>query len=145
MPVAVALREWHRLLRPGGRIAFSTMCAGSPPAGRIYRDCALGFGVLLRDPSAALGSPGASRKALEAVGFEVTAIVQETIEFTSQDLVLAWESNFRSAVHAAAQNLNAETQEAFKQAYLKALKVEEAERPNALNQASLLYVLGRRR
>jgi ubiquinone/menaquinone biosynthesis C-methylase UbiE len=144
MPVAAALREWHRLLKPGGRVAFSTMCAGSPPAGRIYRECALAFGVSLHDPSAALGSPEVCREALAAAGFDVIGITSETIEFTSQDLTLAWESNFRSAGHAAVQSLSAETLEAFKYAYLNALAREEAERPGALNQADLLYVVGRR-
>ncbi|HEY7188278.1 MAG TPA: methyltransferase domain-containing protein [Vicinamibacterales bacterium] len=144
MAVTPALREWHRLLKPGGRIAFSTMCAGSPPAATIYRECALAFGVSLRDPSAALGSPAASRDVLESVGFEVIDILTETIEFTDQDLSLAWESNFRSAAHAEAQRLSVETQEAFKRVYLDALAREHAERPGALNQANLLYVVGRR-
>src|SRR5688500_5360294 len=59
MPVAAALEEWHRLLKEGGRVAFSTMCSGSPPAGRIFRECAQAFGLSLRDPSAELGSPSA--------------------------------------------------------------------------------------
>jgi ubiquinone/menaquinone biosynthesis C-methylase UbiE len=144
MPVGAALGEWHRLLKSGGRLAFSTMCAGSPPAGRIFRECARAFGLSLRDPSAALGSASASRGVLEAAGFTVIDIVSETIEFTSQDLALAWESNFRSAAHGDAQRLSDDAQEAFQRAYLKALAQEGLEHPGALNTASLLYAIGRR-
>ena len=56
MPVGSALEEWHRVLKPGGLVGFSTMCAGSPRAGQLFRDCAQEFGVSLQDPSAALGS-----------------------------------------------------------------------------------------
>ena len=51
-----ALREWHRLLKPHGLVGFSTMCADSPPPGRMFRDCATIFGLTLDDPSAVLGS-----------------------------------------------------------------------------------------
>ena len=49
MPVVKALREWHRLLEPDGVVAFSTMTAGSPSAGRIFRACAAKFGLDLKD------------------------------------------------------------------------------------------------
>lgn len=38
MPVPAALAEWHRLLRPGGTVAVSSMRAGSPVAGRLLRE-----------------------------------------------------------------------------------------------------------
>jgi ubiquinone/menaquinone biosynthesis C-methylase UbiE len=144
MPAAAALQEWHRLLKDGGRVAFSTMCAGSPPGGRIFRECAQAFGLSLHDPSAELGSPPASRAALETAGFTVIDILSETIEFTAQDLALAWESNLRSAGHAEAQRLSAEDQQAFRRAYLAALARAAADEPGALNQARLLYCIGQR-
>ena len=144
MPVAEALREWYRLVKPGRLVAFSTMKAGSPPGGRIFRDCAATFGVSLPDPSEALGSVSACRRALEAAGFEVVDIVSETIEFSSQDLTLAWESNVRSTGHAEVQRLSAQEHGALKDAYLNALAREEQEHPGALGQADILYALGRR-
>jgi alkylated DNA nucleotide flippase Atl1 len=143
MPVPEALLEWHRVLKRGGLVAFSAMKAGAPPGGRIFRDCAAMFGVSLRDPSEPLGSVSASRRVLEAAGFEVADVVSETIEFSAQDLTQAWESNSRSAGHAEVQRLSAQEQEALKDAYLNALAREEREHPGTLRQADVLYAFGR--
>ncbi len=144
MPADEALREWHRLLKPGGFVAFSTMRAGSPPAAQLFRDCASAFGVSLRDPCEPLGSVTACRTALERAGFEVVDVVSEPIDFSPQDLALAWESNYRALAHAEVRRLAAEQQAALKRAYLGALSREEAADPGAFSRAEMLYALGRR-
>lgn len=144
MPVAAALQEWHRLLRPGGLVAFSTMKAGSPPGGRIFRECARQFGLSLKDPSEALGSDSACRRALASAGFEVPEIVAETVEFSTQDLTLAWESNSRSEGHADVQRLSPDAQEAFREAYLSALARDVEAHPDAHRHAEILYATGRK-
>lgn len=144
MPFGDALLEWHRLLKKGGLMAFSSMKAGSPPGGRIFRECAATFGVKLHDPSEPLGSVNACRRALVEAGFEVTAIVSETIEFSAQDMMLAWESNFRSAGHKEVWRLNSQEQGTLKRMYLETLSREERENPGSLKRAEVLYALGRR-
>jgi ubiquinone/menaquinone biosynthesis C-methylase UbiE len=144
MRFAEALRAWHRVLKPGGRVAFSTMRASSPPGARIFRECAAAYRVRLADPSEPLGSEHASRAALETAGFEVVEIVSEPIEFSGDDLSQAWDANFRSAGHVAVQQLSLENQESMKGAYLAALAREELNHPGALSRADLLYVVGRR-
>lgn len=44
MPVAEALGEGHRILKPGGTMGFTTMQAGSPLAARLFRDAAAAAG-----------------------------------------------------------------------------------------------------
>jgi ubiquinone/menaquinone biosynthesis C-methylase UbiE len=144
MPVADALREWHRLLKVGALVAFSTMASGSPPGARIFRACAATFGLSLPDPSASLGSVSACRNVLVSAGFEVVTIVSEAIEFSAQDMTLAWESNARSAAHSNIQRLSDEEQETLKSRYLDALAREENEQPGALKRAGIIYALGRR-
>jgi ubiquinone/menaquinone biosynthesis C-methylase UbiE len=144
MPAADALREWYRLVKKGGRVAFSTMRTGSPPGGRIFRECAAAFGVSLRDPSEPLGSESASRAALEAAGFEVTDVAGETIEFTARDHARAWESNFRSVVHASVRRLGEDELRELRSAYETAFAREESENPGAVRRAEILYVIGRR-
>jgi ubiquinone/menaquinone biosynthesis C-methylase UbiE len=144
MPAADALREWHRLLKPGGLVAFSTMRAGSPPAGQLFRDCAAAFGLSLCDPSAPLGSVLACRTALNEAGFDVVDIVSEPVAFSPQDLALAWESNFRAVAHAAVRRLDVDRQAALKCEYLEAVSREESRHPGTLSRADILYALGRR-
>ena len=55
IPVIEGLREWHRVLGHGGLIAFSTMPAGFPVAGRLFRECAGEYGVRLEIRAPHLG------------------------------------------------------------------------------------------
>lgn len=144
MPVAEALRAWRRVLKPGGLIAFSSMQAGSPPAGRIFRECAAAYGLALADPSAPLGTSAACRSILEAHGFDVADIVSETIDFSTQDLTLAWESNLRSAAHEPVQTLSAADRAALQRDYLDALARALRDDPAALARAGILYAIGGR-
>jgi ubiquinone/menaquinone biosynthesis C-methylase UbiE len=105
MPVQRALTEWRRLLKPGGIVAFSTMRAGSPRAGQLFRDCAAELGVQLTDPSAALGSEAAAAAALSKVGFTEIAVVADTVRLADADFACAWESNLRSAAHGEVGSL----------------------------------------
>jgi ubiquinone/menaquinone biosynthesis C-methylase UbiE len=139
MPYLQALREWHRLLKPGGIVAFSNMAAGSPRAAAIFRQSAAGFGVTLDDPTAPLGTTSACRTALEDTGFGLDRIVSETIEFSDEDLRHAWESNVGSAAYAATRGLPAPQLDALKSEFLAAF---EREPRDALTRAEMLYVIG---
>lgn len=144
MPVAKALSAWHRLLKPDGVIAFSTMEAGSPSAGRIFRQCAAGFGLDLKDPSEALGTADRCRAVLHDAGFGRVEVVAGEVPFESLDLTLAWEANFRAAGHSAVRTLDDEQQGVLRRQYLAAL--EEARRADlaASSRADVLFAIGYR-
>ena len=142
MPVSAALREWHRLLKPGGLVAFSTMRAGLPVAGQIFRDCAAEIGLSLSDPSAELGTEDACRSMLQRAGFTISRILSEAVDFSAQDRTLAWESNLRSPAHAAALRLSAADQSQLRVRYEAALAAEERQHPGALGRAEVLYAIG---
>lgn len=141
MPVASALAEWHRLLVPAGTVGFSTMRAGSPPAGQLFRDCAAAFGLTLTDPSAALGSEERCRAALAAAGFRDHVVVAEHIDFSPADLARAWDSNSRSASHTAVRQLRDDDRELLRVQYEEALRTRLAADP-AFARAQVLYAFG---
>ena len=141
MPVGPALAEWHRLLVPGGRVGFSTMRAGSPPAGELFRDCAAAFGLRLTDPSATLGSEDRCRAALTAAGFNDISIVAEHIDFSAADLARAWNSNSRSASHTAVGDLSDVDREQLRVRYEDALRARLAAEP-AFARSEVLYAFG---
>jgi hypothetical protein len=111
--------DWHRRyaeqlvarvpLRPGdialdagtgGTIAFSTMRAGSPSAGRVFRECAAKCGVMLQDPSEALGSENRCRAALADAGFEVMAITPDRLEVLRRQYLEALRQSLETDLHA---------------------------------------------
>jgi ubiquinone/menaquinone biosynthesis C-methylase UbiE len=143
MPVGRALREWHRVLRPGGRVAFSTMRAGSPKAADLFRTCALRFGVRLEQPNAPLGTPAACRDALRTAGFRHLEIIEESIRFMPIDLSIAWESSVRSPANAGVLALGEESLAALKAEYLHALEAGVAASDESFVRVDMLYAMAR--
>ena len=144
MPVHQALREWHRLLVTGGTVAFSTMRAGSPVAGRLFRECAAAAGVILTDPSQELGDEVRCTAALERAGFTSIAVTAGHIDMTQADLKLAWESNLKSAAHTLVLSLSAEDQEAVRASFEAAMAREQDRDASAFARAEVLYAVGTR-
>ncbi len=144
MPVATALREWHRLLKTNGVVAFSTMRAGSPSAGRIFRECAAKFGVNVSDPSELLGTEDRCRRALEEAGFDTLQVIPGRVDFRSIDPTLAWEANFRSAGHAAAHALSDERLNLLRQEFMETLREQIAMDGAASRRADVIFAIGQR-
>lgn len=144
MPVSAALTEWHRLLRPNGTIAVSSMRTGSPVAGRLFRECAATFGFRLVDPSEALGSEPACRAALEAAGFGHTVVVIDRLPFTAQDTAMAWESNLGSAAHEAVRLAGPDLLASMRAAFVRSLEDEERRTPGSTTSAEVLFARARR-
>lgn len=142
MPVARALAEWHRVLKPGGVVAFSGMKTGSPLAGRLFRECAAMLGIQLYDPSEALGPDSACRSALLEAGFSATSVTLEALTFSASDVAVAWESNLRSA-HVQAPALIPADVALLKASFERAVARERQRDPAAMERAEVLYVLGR--
>jgi ubiquinone/menaquinone biosynthesis C-methylase UbiE len=143
MPMPRALAEWHRLLKPGGTVGFSSMRVGFPRAGQLFRDCAAEFGVKLMDPSAELGSEFASREALERAGFVDISLVADRVSLTAADFSSAWNSNLRSAAHAVVRTLRPADLERLRARYEDSLADARRTLP-AYEVAEVLYAYGKK-
>lgn len=142
--VEEGLREWHRLLETGALMAFSTIAAGFPLGGRLFRECAAEYGVLLEDPCAPLGSVDACRNALAAAGFVDAEVVTEPVRFTVRDIDRAWESNLRSLAHTAVRRLPSEAVLDLQQRYEALVAAELREAPARMLESPMLYAFARR-
>ena len=125
-------------------MAFSTMPAGFPVAGRLFRECAAEYGVVLDDPCAPLGSESACQNALSAAGFVDTSVVTDPIRFSVRDLDRAWESSLRSLAHKALRDLPAQSLLALQHRYEAVLAAELRADPAALLTSPMLYAFARR-
>ena len=143
MPVATALEEWRRILKPDGTLAFSTMRAGSPSAGRIFRSSAATFGVALDDPSEALGTEDRCRMVLEDAGFDRLRLIAGRVDFESLDPTLAWEANFRASGPGVAR-LDAESQVLLREHFFGALRQAMQQDPAAAARADVIFAIGQR-
>ncbi|MCG5215283.1 methyltransferase domain-containing protein [Streptosporangium soli] len=90
LPVDQALREWRRVLKPGGLVGFSTMREGEPSTARIFRACAADLGLSLTDPMAALGTEDRSEAALTRADFTPTHTIADTLTLPASDPSHAW-------------------------------------------------------
>jgi ubiquinone/menaquinone biosynthesis C-methylase UbiE len=144
MPVAKALREWRRLLKPDGVIALSTMRAGSPSAGRVFRECAAKFGLDVKDPSEAIGTEDRCRHVLEEAGFDRLRLVPARVDFEVLDPTLAWEANFRAAGQSAARALSAGQQDVLRQQFTDALRQAMQVDLAAAARADVIFAIGQR-
>jgi ubiquinone/menaquinone biosynthesis C-methylase UbiE len=143
MPVAKVLREWRRLLVADGVISFSTMRAGSPLAGAIFRECAKRFGLEVKDRSEPLGTEERCRRALEEAGFDRVELVSGRVVFEKIDYTLAWEANFRAA-GPEARALTPDQQHALRLQYLEALQQAAQSDPIGSSSAAAIFAIARR-
>jgi ubiquinone/menaquinone biosynthesis C-methylase UbiE len=75
--VPAALRHWHSLLRPGGRLAFNCWAEHSYATGHLLRIVAARHGIPVAVVGQDTGTPERCRSLLAAVGFIQPEIVTE--------------------------------------------------------------------
>jgi ubiquinone/menaquinone biosynthesis C-methylase UbiE len=145
MPVQAALREWLRLLAPGGLVGFSTMREGFPVAARLFRDHARAYGLTLTDPALPLGTPTRCAQALRDAGFTPTDLVTEAIRFSPGDLSHAWEAHVHGPHHNDVTALTPEQAQAFRHDYTSALVGLLHADPGRVLDSEVIYAFGAKR
>lgn len=144
LPVQEALREWRRLVTPGGLVGFSTMREGFPVAARLFRERAGAYGLTLADPATPLGTSARCRRALRDAGFVPADLVEETVRFGRDDLRYAWDAHVRGPHHDAVAGLSADRARAFQADYTGALDALLSSNETAVLDADVIYAFGRR-
>ncbi|SDW53966.1 Ubiquinone/menaquinone biosynthesis C-methylase UbiE [Amycolatopsis xylanica] len=144
LPAEVALAEWHRLLKPGGIVGFSTMRAGFPVAGRVFREQASAFGLMLEDPATPLGTAARCRQALRDTGFSPLDPAEEPLRFARSDLAYAWEAHARGTYHDAMAKLTAQQTASFEREFTTAIARLLRADEDRLLTAEVIYAFGRK-
>lgn len=137
-----ALREWHRVIRPGGFVAFSSMQAGEPPPARLFQLHARAYGLTLTDLSQPLGTPEQCCRQLAAAGFVDADVTTGQVQFSMADLDRAWDIQTRMA-RAELATLPAEDVGRLRASYVAEVALMARTDPE-FSIAKTLYAVARR-
>jgi ubiquinone/menaquinone biosynthesis C-methylase UbiE len=143
LPIQAALREWRRLLKPGGLVGFSTMQEGFPTAARLFREHASHYGLTLTDPATPLGTPSRCRHELRDAGFIPADTVTETVQFSRTDLEYAWQAHTQGPHHDAIAALSPGQTETFRTEYTSTLADLLSTNEDHVLTSKVIYAFGR--
>jgi O-methyltransferase/aklanonic acid methyltransferase len=108
-----ALSEFHRVLRPGGRLAVSTF-AEQDPASKGFAELLKAHGYESKLMLHALRTPEAVEAALRKGVFENVRVTFEEADFVYADEEEWWAMNWSLALRAPLEQMSAETLRRFK-------------------------------
>ncbi|WJW74783.1 methyltransferase domain-containing protein [Thiohalobacter sp. IOR34] len=122
--MAAALREWKRVLRPGGTLALSSFAPGAfQPMADRFRDTAAALGVAFPEGEAAfpwfrLAEPAQCRALLEAAGFEAVEVEQIQMGYHIERPMDWWEVIWNTGFRASVEQLDPGGQAELQQRHL---------------------------
>ena len=139
-----ALREWRRVLKPGGRVLFSTFGKdNNQHLADIAKQCQERHGLKVFEPPTPLPEPSECQRLLEAADFADATVLPERHDYDFRNGEEYWREYSSTHARVALSVLPAERLEEFRQALLA--DVERLATPRGIPRIlSLNFALGRK-
>jgi ubiquinone/menaquinone biosynthesis C-methylase UbiE len=134
-----ALREWRRVLRPGGQLVFQVFMLDTLTAPRILRHAAASLGLSIPDPNAALGSEQRCRAALAEAGMTCLSVTKDSWVDDLPEAEVCWDTIRRSVMRYVFDALTPSVLATLKERFCSGF--EAARAPSGGNERqSVLFV-----
>jgi ubiquinone/menaquinone biosynthesis C-methylase UbiE len=144
-----ALREWHRVLKAGGTIAFSSFEEDhlEPVSGILYEHLARYEGRALtgQQPEGKTETPGKCRELLMDAGFEKIEIITEQLGSYLQDAMACWDEVSYTIVRLRQTHFSPADLEKFKVEYFTEVDTHRTERGIWINVPAIFSIAKKRK
>ena len=146
--ISKALGEWRRVLKGGGRIAFSSFGVGLlQPTYKLFNECLARYVKQMPAdselPIARTDTPDKCRELLENAGFEEIDITAEQLGFHYQDTADYWQETSSGIPRVLLEPLSPADLERFKEEHLaevESIRTDEG----ILNDVPVLFSLAKK-
>jgi ubiquinone/menaquinone biosynthesis C-methylase UbiE len=145
--VVAALRRWARLLRPGGRIAFSSFAPRDPVAEGVMKAIAplVAGGPAPRGVSTAeVPDPDAIARTVAAAGLELAGITSETFRTSFADADAWWDWSWTHGARAVLERIPADRLDEARAIATEALTPARTDRGDHVIATAVNYTLTHR-
>ena len=139
-----ALREWRRVLKPGGRVLFSTFGKdNNQQLAEVATKCQERHGLKVFEPPTPLPEPSQCQHLLEAADFADATVLPERHDYDFRNGDEYWREFSSTHARAALSGLSAQRLEQFRKDLLAG--VERLATPRGIRRTlSLNFALGRK-
>ncbi len=124
--IPAALRNWHRLIKKDGFIAFNVWQENAFPSSVLFREVAQKYGINIPNPNAAMGTMEKCNRLLHEIGFQNIKIETQQFGWYFQvDNKVAeniWWMNAKNVFGYQVFQLSADKLEECKQEYIKEIQ-----------------------
>jgi ubiquinone/menaquinone biosynthesis C-methylase UbiE len=139
-----ALREWHRVLKAGGTIAFSSFEKDhlQPVSGLLDKHLARyeGRALIGQQPEGKTDTPGKCRELLKDAGIEKIKIIAEQLGSYLQGAMTCWNEVSYTIVRLRRTRFSPDTLEKFKAEYFAEVDTYRTERGIWINVPALFSI-----